>query len=173
MRIVVKQEHVEREVVQEFDFALFDSRGEIVDRPLTTDDLKFVARPVGNIGDFDVNEAFEVHFVVKDPSPFRHFSQTGFTEISPSTSAQLGERLATISMNWRKRRAKNRADNRARGAGSALLGTRVARYEPLRDPTKLQDRAQVSVHRKSKLDRVVKIGEEVAIKYTGKQGAVS
>jgi type IV secretion system protein VirD4 len=55
-----------------------------------------------------------------------------------------------------------------RYSGRVLLDT--SHYVVLQ---KLQDRAQVSVHRKSKLDRVVKVGEEITIKYTGKQGAVS
>lgn len=55
-----------------------------------------------------------------------------------------------------------------RYSGRVLLDT--SHYVILQ---KLQDRAQVSVHRKSKLDRVVKIGEEVAIKYTGKQGPLA
>lgn len=174
VRIIVKQEHVEREVVQEFEFALFDSRGELVDRPLTTDDLKFVARPVGDIGDFDVNEAFEVHFVVKDSSPYKHFSQTGFyRDISVYERAarrrtrdyfhELEEKEGEKIEPTIERVAPDR-----RYTGRVLLDT--SHYVVLQ---KLHDRAQVSVHRKSKLDRAVKVGEEIAIQYTGKQGAVS
>ncbi|MFC0692764.1 type IV secretory system conjugative DNA transfer family protein [Paraburkholderia humisilvae] len=174
VRVVVKQEHVEREVVQEFAFALVDSHGAVVDRPLTTEDLRFVARPAGDMGEFDIDEAFEVHFLVDDSSSYKHFSQTGFfRDISVHERVARRKTRDFFHELEEKEGARveptiERISPDARYTGRVLLET--SHYIVLQ---RLHDRAQVSVHRKSKLDRVVKIGEEVTIKYTGKKGVVA
>lgn len=174
VRLIIKQEHVEREVVMEVPYDLLDAQGAPVNRELTTDDLVFTAKPSGSVADLDLTEAFEVHFMVVDPSPYQHFSQTGF--------------FRDISVHERTARRKTRdffhvleaqegkpieptieraaVDGKYRGV--AIIETDY--YVILQ---KESDRTQVSVHRKSKLDRVVKVGEKVSVRYTGKKGAVS
>jgi len=172
VRVVVKQEHVEREEVMEFDYELVTEAGKVVDTPLTVDDVRFRIRPTGDMTGFDPLEAYEVHFVVHDVAPYRNFSQAGFFR-DISTHEREARRLvkdhfhalevkkgATIDLTIDKVLPNGRY------TGAVLMHT-----EHFVVLQKGKDRT--SIHRKCKLDRVPAVGEQIAVRYEGKKGRVS
>lgn len=173
-KLIVKQEHVDREVVQEFEYQLFDETGAPVNRGFGLDDLRFVAKPVSGTGELDMTEAFEVHFVVSDTEPYPRFSQTGF--FRDMSVYERNARKAVRDFYFKMEEEKGekceptieRVVPDRRYAGKAFLET--SHYIALH---RANDIEQVSLHRKQKLSRPVKIGEVVTITYTGKAGAVS
>ncbi|MGY8527597.1 type IV secretory system conjugative DNA transfer family protein [Paracidovorax citrulli] len=176
VRLILKQEHVERETIHEFDFGLFDCAGNPVQRALTLDDLHFVARPIGDAVDFDPEEAFELHFQVVDSSDYRSFSQTGFYRDMSVYERQARRRVRKLFHQFEAKEGNateptiERPVQDARYSGVVLLVT--DHYLAIH---RLNDREQVSLHRLSKLGlrRPPKPGQEITIRYTGKRGEVS
>jgi type IV secretion system protein VirD4 len=173
-RVIVKQEHVEREVVQEFEYRLFDEAGNPVDRALGTSDLKFTAKPAGEAGELNLREAFEVHFVVKDHEPYPRFSQSGFFREMSIYERQARRAVREFFHKLEEEKGEKcepsieRMVVDGRYSGKVLMET--DHYVVLQ---RVNDAELVSVHRKSKVNRSLKIGEVVTITYTGKTGAVS
>jgi len=172
--LVVKQEHVERETVLEFDFGLFDVKGAPVHRPLTLEDLSFVAKPVGACEDFDATEAFELHFIAKDGTTLKRFSQSGFYRDISVYEREARRAVRKLFHKFEAEEGKpteptlERVTESSRYAGKVLLITDY--YVALH---RHSDREQVSLHRRSKLDRAPKVGESITINYVGKKGTVN
>ncbi|TCK31935.1 type IV secretion system protein VirD4 [Paraburkholderia sp. BL8N3] len=172
--LVIKQEHVERESILEFEYALFDGAGKPVNRALSIEDLNFVARPIGDCADFDPNEAFELHFMVKDISDYKRFSQSGFYRDISVFEREARRKVRKLFHEFEEADGKpteatlERVVADGKYAGKVLLVTR--HYIAIH---KLHDREQVSLHRISKLNRSAKVGESVTITYTRKKGVVA
>lgn len=172
--LVVKQEHLERETVQEFEFGLFDGAGDEVNRTLTLDDLSFVARPTGDCAEFEPAEAFELHFIVKDTSGFPRFSQTGFYRDISVYEREARRQVRDMFHKFEADEGKpteptlERVAAGGKYSGKVLLVTK--QYIAIH---KLNDREHVSLHRIAKLNRSAKVGETITITYTGKKGAVA
>ncbi|APA90203.2 type IV secretory system conjugative DNA transfer family protein (plasmid) [Paraburkholderia sprentiae WSM5005] len=172
--LVIKQEHVERESILEFEYALFDGAGKPVNRALSIEDLNFVARPIGDCADFDPNEAFELHFMVRDVSDYKRFSQSGFYRDISVFEREARRKVRKLFHEFEEADGKpteatlERVVTDGKYAGKVLLVTR--HYIAIH---KLHDREQVSLHRISKLNRSAKVGESITITYTGKKGVVA
>ncbi len=173
VRLVVKQAHIERETLLEFEYVLCDTTGAPVDRALTLDDLHMIAKPVGEATDFDPKEAFEVHFVVKEIGDYKHFSQTGFYRDMSVFERQARKETRDLFHTFEAKEGKpteptiERVVSDGRYVGKVLFQTE--HYLAIH---RLNDREQVSLHRKSKLNKGGKVGEMVTIQYTGKKGTV-
>lgn len=171
VRVVVKQEHVEREEVLEFNYELMSEAGKVVDTPLTVDDLRFRIRPAENVTDFDPLEAYEVHFIVQDTSSYRNFSHTGFFR-DISIYERDARRVVKDRFHAMEEKDGKPIDlsidkvvPNGRYTGTVLMQT--DHYVVLQ-----KDKDLVSLHRKVKLDREPAVGEQVAIRYEGKKGKV-
>ncbi|MGP8437781.1 type IV secretory system conjugative DNA transfer family protein [Paraburkholderia fungorum] len=172
--LVVKQEHVERETILEFEYGLFDTAGKPVDRALAIEDLSFVARPMGNCAEFDPNEGFELHFVVKDSSSYKRFSQSGFYRDMSVFEREARRKVRKLFHAFEEAEGApteatiERVVPDGKYAGKVLLVTKhyIAIHKP-------HDREQVSLHRISKLNRSAKEGDSITITYTGKKGVVA
>jgi type IV secretion system protein VirD4 len=174
VKLILKQEHVDREVVQEFEYLLCGVDGAEISRPLNLDDLNFVAKPAGETADFDPLEAFEMHFIVRDSSPYKFPSQTGFYK-----DISVHERKARRAVRNHFHKLEEdegkpteptieRVKVDCRYSGQVFLVTE--HYIAIH---RVNDREQVSLHRLSKLDRCPKVGEVVTIRYAGKKGSVA
>jgi type IV secretion system protein VirD4 len=172
--LMVKQEHQEREVVQEFEFGLFDSAGTAVHRGLTLEDLNFVAKPIGDCREFDPQEAFELHLLVKDPSSYKRFSQGGFYRDISVFEREARRKVRDLFHKFEADEGApteptlERVAPDGKYAGKVLLVTK--HYIAIH---KVNDREQVSLHRIAKLDRGAKVGEMITIVYTGKKGIIA
>ena len=171
VQVLVKQEHLAREEVLVLNYELVDETNKVIDRPLTIDDLRFRIRPVEHVKNFDPLEAYEVHFMVKDPSIYPDLSHAGFFR-----DLSVHERIArkTVKDHFHKLEAKNgeaiqltidKVDPNSQHTGTVLMQT--AHYIVLQ---KGKDR--VSLHRKLKLTSVPSIHTQVTIRYEGKKGQV-
>lgn len=172
VRVIVKQENLETEVVQDFEYELIDASGQSVQRDLTVDDLHFTLQPVGDCSAFIPDEAFEVHFLVKDFKSYKEFSQKGFYR-----DIAIAERN-TRKMLKDQYREKGIADSgnaieiaiekiADRGRYSGKVVQDVNGYIVLENSVDI-----LSMHRKLQLNRVPNIGESVTISYSGKKGRV-
>ncbi|CAG2138432.1 hypothetical protein LMG19282_01495 [Cupriavidus campinensis] len=170
-RLVLKQEHLLREEVLEFDYGLVDPKGNQVTSELTLDHLSLTAVPLGDAGDFNPSEAFELHFIVSDPSEYRSFSQAGFYRDMSVHEREVRRAIRSVFHKFEEKEGKpteptiERASADGRYAGKVLLVTDHYVALHLAD-----DREQVSLHRIEKLSAVPKVGDGVTIKYTGKRG---
>ncbi|MDR5776996.1 MULTISPECIES: type IV secretory system conjugative DNA transfer family protein [unclassified Caballeronia] len=171
--LVVKQEHVERETVLEFEFGLFDTNGQPINRALAIEDLSFVARPLGDCADFEPNEAFELHFMVKDSSSYKRFSQAGFYRDMSVYEREARRKVRKLFHDFEAvdgtptEATVERVVEGGKYAGKVLLVTR--HYIAIH---KHHDREQVSLHRIAKLNRSAKEGESITITYSGRKGVV-
>jgi type IV secretion system protein VirD4 len=172
--LVVKQLHLERDEVMEFEYRLQDTSGNEVARPIELDDLDFVAAPVGDVTEFDPREAFEMHFIVKDTSGLRLASQTGFYRDISIWERALRRAVRKYFKELEEKEGKpfdptvRNAELDARYTGTVLLAN--THYIALQ---RNNDVEQITLHRIQKLDKEPKVGEAVTIKYKGKQGAVN
>lgn len=172
MRVVVKQQSLETEDVLEFEYALFDEAGMKVERTLTVDDLEFTLKPVGDASKFLPAEAFEVHFLVKDMTLYKEFSQKGFYRD-----------IAVAERNTRKMLKDQYRDKGIEKDGNAIETTieKIAdrgRYSgkvvhDVNGYVVLENSSEIiSMHRKLALNVVPKVGETVTISYSGRKGRV-
>lgn len=168
--VVVKQEDLITEVVHEYAFQLVDLDGQPVDRELTVDDLRFRLVPIGDVSTFNIEEAFEAHFLVRDTKPFREFSQKGFYRdiavCEREIRRQMKERYREIGMKESGEAIDVFIDNPKDGgrySGQTIVcNDHYVVLENARDI--------ISIHRKIKLDRVPRVGERATILYSGKRG---
>ncbi|KAA0178839.1 TraM recognition domain-containing protein [Cupriavidus gilardii] len=169
--LIVKQEHVDREELMEFQYGLFDEHGKPVERDFTLEDLRFIARPIGDVTQFDAREAFELHFAVAQPGAYRNFSQTGFYRDMSVYERHARRAVRELFHKFEKEEGRateptiERALDDGRYVGKVLLLT--DHYVALH---RLNDREQVSLHRREKLNAIPKLGQDVSIRYTGKRG---
>lgn len=171
VQVIVKQEHLGREDVQEFEYELLRESGEVVDAPLTVDDQRFRIRPKSDTSEFNPLEAYEVHFLVEDVTPYRNFSHSGFfrdisiyerdarRKVKDHFHALEVKEGAAIDLTIDKVMPNGRY------IGSVLMLT--DHYVVLQ-----KEKDFVSLHRKVKLDRVPAVGERVIVQYEGKKGRV-
>lgn len=174
VRLVVKQMHLERDELMEFEYCLKDVRGNDVQRAIEMDDLDFVAAPVGDVSDFDPREAFEMHFLVKDLSGLKFASQFGFyRDISVWERAMR----RAIRKHFRELEEKEGkpfdptihvAQPDTRYSGRVLQAN-----EHFVAVARTTDVEQISLHRIQKLDQAPKVGDSVTIRYHGKKGVVT
>lgn len=173
VRLVVKQAHIEHETLLEFEYMLCDTTGKLVDRALTLDDLHMIAKPIGEVADFDPKEAFEVHFIVKETEHYTHFSQKGFYRNISVFERQARKAIRKVFHTFEAQEGKPTeptiecAMPDRHYTGKLLLQT--DHYLAIH---RLNDREQVSLHRKSKLDKNVQVGQAMIIQYSGKKGTV-
>ncbi len=173
VRLVVKQAHIEHDTLLEFEYMLCDTTGAPVDRALTLDDLHMIAKPVADVTEFDPKEAFEVHFIVKETERYPHFSQKGFCCDISVFERQARKAIRDLFHTFEAQEGKpteptiEGAMPNHRYTGKVLLQT--DHYLVLH---RLNDREQVSLHRKSKLDKSAQTSQAVIIQYSGKKGIV-
>ncbi|WP_158641789.1 type IV secretory system conjugative DNA transfer family protein [Candidatus Glomeribacter gigasporarum] len=173
VRLVVKQAHIEHDTLLEFEYMLCDTTGAPVHRALTLDDLHMTARPVGEVADFNPEEAFEVHFIVKETEPYTHFSQKGFYRDRSVFEQQARKAIRDLFHTFETQEGRPTeptiecAMPDHRYTGKVLLQT--DHYLALH---RLNDREQVSLHRKLKLDKSAQAGQAIIIQYAGTKGTV-
>ncbi len=165
VRVVIKQQDLSTEKIYEYEYILVDKAGQQVTRPFNLADHEFNLMPVDTVG-FNPLELFEVHFIVRDSSPFKQFSQKGFFKI-PSAYEKNARFLA-------KQYFRDNGDidvnfdpimPNATYTGVTLL--EADRYIILQ-----RNKDTVSLHRKTNLTEVPNIGQSITIQYEGSKGLV-
>lgn len=174
VRLVVKQLHLERDQVLEFEYRLLDTSGNEVRREIELDDLNFVAEPVGNVDEFDPRESFEMHFVVIDLSKFKFASQIGFYKDISIWERTLRRAVRTHFHELEAKEGKP-YDPTIHNAlpDSRHVGIVIVANEHYIALARSTDVEQVTLHRIQKLDKAPMVGRSVVIKYQGKYGVVS
>lgn len=174
VRLVVKQIHLERDELLEFEYCLKDVQGNPVQRAIELDDLEFVAAPVGNVDEFDPREAFEMHFVVKDLSGLKFASQFGFYRDISIWERALRRAVRKYFKTMEEKEGKpfdptlHVAQPDARYSGNVIQAN-----EHFIAVARSTDIEQISLHRIQKLDQSPKVGDSVTIRYHGKKGVVT
>lgn len=170
--VIIKQEDIHTEQVNEYAFALLDASGALVDRALNVDDLHFRLVPSADVGNFNINEAFEAHFLVQDTSSYREFSQKGFyrdiAECEREIRRQMKERYREIGVKETGEAIEvtiDKLQDGGRYSGQVVYSD--AEFVVLENAREI-----ISIHRKIKLDRVPMQGERASICYSGKKGTV-
>lgn len=171
VKVVVKQQHLETDVVQEFAYELCNKDGDAVARELNLEDEQLLLKPMGDVDAFDPAEDFEVHFIVADVSSFTDFSQRGyFREMS------VYEREARNAVKQHFYKIEEETGVKLEptiekpNRSGTLRG--VCIVETSHFVALVRNEELVSLHRKSWLSKPVKKGESAAITYSGKTGVV-
>lgn len=173
VRLVVKQLHIERDELMEFEYRLQDVSGNEVTRAIELDDLEFLAVPVGSVDEFDPREAFEMHFIVKDLSGLKLASQVGFYRDISIWERSLRREVRKYFKELETKEGKPFDPTlRAAEADGRYVGTVLAANTHYIAMERNTDREQITLHRIQRLDKEPKVGDEVTIKYKGKQGMV-
>ena len=171
---MVKQIHLERDELLEFEYCLKDVQGNPVQRAIELDDLEFVASPVGNVDEFDPREAFEMHFVVTDLSGLKFASQFGFYRDISIWERALRRAVRKYFKAMEEKEGKpfdptlHVAQPDVRYSGNVIQAN-----EHFIAVARSTDIEQVSLHRIQKLDQSPKVGDSVTIRYHGKKGVVT
>lgn len=154
----------------EYAFALQDENGVLVDRALSVDDLHFRLVPSADVGNFNINEAFDVHFLVQDTKPYREFPQKGFNRdiavCEREIRRQMKERYRDIGLKENGEAIEvtiDKLQDGGRYSGQVVYSD--ADFVVLENVREI-----ISLHRKIKLDRVPSVGERASICYSGKKG---
>jgi type IV secretion system protein VirD4 len=175
VRVLVKQETIAGETLLEIEYQLREKNGAPVQRALTIDDLKLTLAPIGDVSQFDPNEAYEVHFSVADITPYTGFSQAGFYRDMSIYERDVRRQVKDFFYKLEEKEGKP-IDLRfekieAGGKYSGFVMMETEKYIVLQK-NRDADRDLISLHRKEKLDRHPALNAFVQIRYTGKKGAV-
>ncbi len=171
VKVLVKQRHLETDVVQDFAYELCGADGAPIARDLNLDDQQLVLAPAGDVDAFDPAEDFEVHFVVADPAPYKDYSQRGFFR---EVSAYEREARSAVKQHFYKLEAETgvkheptiEKPNRA-GTFRGECFVETSHFVAL-----VRNDDLVSLHRKTWLSKAVRKGEPATITYSGKTGVV-
>ncbi|MCY0853056.1 type IV secretory system conjugative DNA transfer family protein [Cupriavidus sp. D39] len=174
VRVTVKQENIEEDTVVEAEYVLRRRDGAEFSDEITIDDSHFLATPRDEAFKLDPREYFEVHFSPLDEEEWKGAKICGF-----------GRRLSDYEREARRKVKQHyhqleedtgkvadirleRAEQDSRYSGNVVLATE--HYLVLE---RMGDLGAVSLHRLARLSHVPKVGERVAIRYTGKKGSVA
>jgi type IV secretion system protein VirD4 len=172
VRVLLKQKNILTGELIELECELVNSINQVIHRALTVDDLHFRIRPIKNHPKFDPLEAYEVHFLVRDPTPYPNLMQQGFFQDISAYERHARQQVRdyfhqlemkegiVIDFNIEKCLPNTRY------VGQVLMHTE--HYLVLQ-----KNKESLSLHRKITLDRLPQTGEHVTIFYQNNQGHVS
>ena len=138
---------------------------------LSVEDQGFTLRPVGDVSAFDPQEAWEVHFAVVDSAPYKGFAQKGFfRDMSVHERAArraVREHFFKLEKESGEKLEPTIETPQGKGRYQGQVFMQTDKYVAL-----VRNGEMVSLHRKSKLDKELRVGQQATIAYKGKQGAV-